>query len=82
MRQQNAQQTVETVHEFVRSNLKLSNDRSKMYYDTKSSDNTYNAGDPVWLYNPKKKKGVSPKLSRNWEGPYMDCSDLEMETGN
>ena len=42
----------------------------QVYYDTKSSDNTYNTGDPVWLYNPKKKKGVSPKLSRNWEGPY------------
>ena len=63
------QQTLETVHEFARSSLKLSSDRSKMYYDTKSSDNTYSTGDPVWLYNPKKKKGVSPKLSRNWEGP-------------
>ena len=39
-------------------------------YDTKSSDNTYKVGDPVWLYNPKRKKGISPKLSRNWEGPY------------
>ena len=66
----NLQQTLETVHEFARSSLKLSSDRSKMYYDTKSSDNTYSTGDPVWLYNPKKKKGVSPKLSRNWEGPY------------
>ena len=56
------QQTMETVHKFARSNLKLSSDRSKMYYDTKSSDNTYSTGDPVWLYNPKKKKGVSPKL--------------------
>ena len=27
-----------------------------MYYNTKSSDNTYNTGDPVWLYNPKKKE--------------------------
>ena len=66
----NLRQTMETVHNFARSNLKLSSDRAKMYYDTKSSDNTYQAGDPVWLYNPKKKKGVSPKLSRNWEGPY------------
>ena len=67
---ENLQQTMETVHNFARSNLKLSSDRAKMYYDTKSSDNTYQAGDPVWLYNPKKKKGVSPKPSRNWEGPY------------
>ena len=58
------------MHEFARSNLKLSSDRAKMYYDTKSSDNTHKVGEPVWLYNPKKKKGVSPKLSRNWEGPY------------
>ena len=70
------QQTLETVHEFARSNLKLSSDRSKMYYDTKSSDNTYNTSDPVWLYNPKKKKGVSPKLSRNWEGSYTVVKPL------
>ena len=63
----NLQQMLETVHKFARSNLKLSSERSKMYYNTKSSDNTT----PVWLSNPKKKKGVSPKLSRNWEGPYI-----------
>ena len=60
----------QTMHDFARSNVKLSSDRAKMYYDTKSSDNTYKAGDPIWLYDPKKKKGVSSKLSRNWEGSY------------
>ena len=37
-----------------------------MYYDIKSSD----AGDPIWLYNPKEKKGILPKLFQNWEGLY------------
>ena len=25
----------------------------------------------VWLYNPKRKKGLSPKLTCDWEGPYI-----------
>ena len=25
----------------------------------------------MWLYNPKRKKGISPKFSRPWEGPYL-----------
>ena len=32
----NLQQTLETVHKLARSNLKLSSDRSEMYYDTES----------------------------------------------
>ncbi|KAJ8946245.1 hypothetical protein NQ318_004614, partial [Aromia moschata] len=27
-------------------------------------------GDAVWLYAPKRTKGKSPKLQKNWEGPY------------
>ena len=33
-------------------------------------------GDTVWLHNPQKKKGYSPKLQRPWEGPYIVTSRL------
>ena len=59
------QEKLETVHAFARSSLKLSSDHSKLYYDTKSSNDTYDTSDLVWLHNPRRKKGVSPKLSRN-----------------
>ncbi|XP_028514874.1 uncharacterized protein LOC114575043 [Exaiptasia diaphana] len=32
---------------------------------------TYDRGAPVWFYNPKRKKGVSPCLQLPWEGPYL-----------
>ncbi|XP_063889733.1 uncharacterized protein LOC135116311 [Scylla paramamosain] len=27
-------------------------------------------GDLVWLHNPRRKRGLSPKLQSSWEGPY------------
>ncbi|GFW78882.1 kinectin [Trichonephila clavipes] len=30
----------------------------------------FHEGDRVWLWNPKRRKGLSPKLQTNWEGPY------------
>ena len=31
---------------------------------------SFKEGDQVWLYNPQRKKDRSPKLQRDWEGPY------------
>ena len=30
----------------------------------------------MWLYNPQREKGKSPKLSRPWEGPYVVAERL------
>ena len=27
-------------------------------------------GDAAWLHNPQRKKGLTPKLQRPWQGPY------------
>lgn len=43
----------------------------KHYYDLKCKEEPFAQGDPVWLYNTKRKKGISPKLQRHWEGPYI-----------
>ena len=42
----------------------------KNYYDLCADDITFEEGDAVWLHNPCKKVGHSPKLMRPWEGPY------------
>ena len=31
----------------------------------------FGSGDLVWLHNPQRKKGISPKLRQPWEGPYV-----------
>ena len=37
----------------------------------------FERGDPVWLHNPRRKKGRTPKLQRPWEGPYLVTSCID-----
>lgn len=64
------QRKLEQIHDFARPQLKMQSDRMKERYDLHLSGQALNAGEAVWLYNPRRKKGLSPKLSRSWEGPY------------
>ncbi|CAC5371521.1 unnamed protein product [Mytilus coruscus] len=36
----------------------------------------FDAGAPVWLHNPRRVKGLCPKLQNNWEGPYIVINKL------
>ncbi|CAH1235271.1 unnamed protein product [Diabrotica balteata] len=58
------------VHEFVPKGLTLSSDKSKARIDMHATGTTFKRGEPVWLYNPKRKKGLRPNLQRNWKVPY------------
>ena len=60
-----------TVHTFVRQHMKLASDRMKQYYDIDTQESKLEVGDPVWLYYPQQKKGLSPKLQKPWQGPYV-----------
>ncbi|GBM47527.1 hypothetical protein AVEN_90244-1 [Araneus ventricosus] len=39
-------------------------------YDSGATDHHFNAGDQVCMYNPKRRRSLSPKLQKKWEGPY------------
>ena len=43
-------------------------------------DTQYAVGDRVWLFNPRKKRGLTPKLQSNWEGPYTILQRLSAVT--
>ncbi|KAI5748243.1 hypothetical protein M8J77_023412 [Diaphorina citri] len=61
------------VQDRSRDKPKSSRDRMKAGKECKdvSVDSIgFQVGDFVWLYNPKRRKGHSPKLQQNWEGPY------------
>ena len=62
---------MENVHEYARMRIRIASDRMKRRYDVGSTRKTFKCGDAVWLYNPQRKKGLSPKLSNDWEGPYL-----------
>ena len=38
------------------------------------------AGDRVWLYNPRRKQGLSPMLQNPWEGSYTVVAALSAVT--
>ena len=58
-------------HDRAREHLRNSTRRQKKYYDQKTSPMMLTTGQFVWLHNPSRKKGLSPKLQRRWEGPYL-----------
>lgn len=53
-----------------RKNLEFNYDKMEARYNTDLNAGTLEEGSLVWLFNPRKKKGRSPKLARPWEGPY------------
>ena len=57
------------IHEIARENLEKSCDRQKRLYDHHANAHSYKVGDSVLLFDPTKKKGISPKLQSRWVGP-------------
>lgn len=39
--------------------------------DVRADSVSFSDGDAVWLYNPLRNWGLSPKLQSDWEGPYV-----------
>lgn len=62
---------LERVHAFARQRLASGLDRMKARYDAHVTTRPFSPGERVWLYNPIRKKGLSPKLQRNWQGPFI-----------
>ncbi|GBL75367.1 hypothetical protein AVEN_194565-1 [Araneus ventricosus] len=48
----------------------------KTRYDFGATDHHFKEGDLVWMYNPKRWRGQSPKLQQNWEVPYTIIKKL------
>lgn len=60
------QERHDRVHDFARRHMQIASDCVKCHYDIHSAIATFKQGDPVWLYNPWKRKGLSPNLIRPW----------------
>ncbi|GFX09346.1 kinectin [Trichonephila clavipes] len=48
----------------------MASEKMKTRYDARATGHDFREGDKVWSWNPKRRKGLSPKLQTNWEGPY------------
>ena len=62
---------LERVHEFARGHMQLMSNRMKQRYDPLLEHQPLEAGEAVWLYNPQRKKGLTPKMQHPWQGPYV-----------
>ena len=64
------QEKLERIHHFAREHQGLMSERMKQRYDLSLRCPQLKAGDAVWLHNPQRKKGLSPKLQRTWQGLF------------
>lgn len=58
-------------HDRARKKLQVEGVRRKRNYDGRAHGSDLKEGEFVWLHNPAKKVGLSPKLMCRWEGPYL-----------
>lgn len=55
----------------MRRRLQIKSSRVKTRYDKKARAVNFIKGERVWFYNPRRFIGKSPKLQRDWEGPFV-----------
>ncbi|GFX05702.1 retrovirus-related Pol polyprotein from transposon 412 [Trichonephila clavipes] len=65
-----SQARMEEMHHLARERIGMASEKMKTRYDARETGHDFHEGDKVWLWNPKRRKGLSPKLQTNWEGPY------------
>ena len=58
----------------TRDNLQASAVVQKHYYNRKAKAVKFAVGQSVWLYNPRRNIGRTPKLDMPWEGPFTAVS--------
>ncbi|GFT19000.1 retrovirus-related Pol polyprotein from transposon 412 [Trichonephila clavipes] len=62
------QARMEELHDLARERFGMASEKMKTRYDARATGHDFGEGDKVWLWNPKRHKGLSPKLQTNWEG--------------
>ncbi|GFX98613.1 retrovirus-related Pol polyprotein from transposon 412 [Trichonephila clavipes] len=60
----------EELHHLARERIGIASEKMKTRCDARATGHDFHEGDKVWLWNPKRRKELSPKLQTNWEGPY------------
>ena len=67
---------MDIIHSRVTEQSQKNLRRQKRNYDKQVAGTAYDPGKFVWLRNQIRKKGISPKLSYRWEGPYKVTDKL------
>lgn len=62
---------LDNIHQAVRGKMSMKSNYAKSWYDRKAKKSQFEEGQKVWLFNPHRTVGKSPKLQSNWEGPFV-----------
>ena len=73
---ENLRNRMDDIHTRVTEQTDKNMRRQKRNYDRHASNETLSSGQFVWLRNNFRKKGISPKLTNRWEGPYRIITRL------
>ena len=65
------QNDLHRIHEIARQKLLSASDRQKRNYDHRKHIIDFPPGSPVLLHSNRRRKGLSPKLQKRWDGPYL-----------
>ncbi|GFT72360.1 retrovirus-related Pol polyprotein from transposon 412 [Trichonephila clavipes] len=62
------QARTEEMHRLARERIGMASEKMKTRFN--ATQHAFQEGNKVWLWKPKRRKRLSPKLQSNWEGPY------------
>ncbi|GFU01375.1 retrovirus-related Pol polyprotein from transposon 17.6 [Trichonephila clavipes] len=63
---------MEEIHHLARERIGMASEKMKSRYDARATEHDFHEGDKVWLWNPKRRKGISKaadKLGKSLHSP-------------
>ncbi|GFW39725.1 retrovirus-related Pol polyprotein from transposon 412 [Trichonephila clavipes] len=58
------------MHHLDRDIIGMASEKIKTRYDVRATGHDFLEGDKLWLWNPERRKGLSPKVQTSWKGYY------------
>jgi len=71
------QRRLRGAHQLAREHLNAAAERRKDDYDIKAKKATFDVGDSVWYFYPRRYTQKSPKWSKNYTGPFKVVKVIE-----
>ena len=66
------QKRLDSIHKFTKGQLQLVSDKMKDRYDLLQTVEPLEKGDPLWIHQPQRKRGLSPNTARFLGGTLPD----------
>ena len=73
---QNLRSRIQRAHQRAQACTGKAAVHQKRNYDRKATSPGLQEGKFVWLHDPSKRKGISPKLQLRWKGPFLIVTQL------